>query len=176
MARVEPGLLDLLPRVPLFGGLEGESLERVIGLLGEEDRQVGEIVGCQGQNCRALYVVRAGEVLESKELSPGRKAKLVRLGPGEVFGERSLVEMQALSGTYSCAQDTQLLVLHQRELSKLYREDLPTYTLLLGNLARELSRRLRRAEERVLQLADAAGEGERARTQLAVPALKLPTK
>ncbi|MBM4379780.1 MAG: cyclic nucleotide-binding domain-containing protein [Deltaproteobacteria bacterium] len=176
MARVEPALLDLLPRVPLFGGLEGVPLERVIQLLGEEDRAEAEVVGCQGQNCRALYVVREGEVLESKELSPGRKAKLVRLGPGEVFGERSLVEMQALSATYTCAQPTRLLVLHQRELAKLYREDLPTYTLLLGNLARELSRRLRRAEERLIQLADAAGEGERSRTQLAVPALKLPTK
>lgn len=176
MARLEPGLLDLLPRVPLFGGMEGEPLERVIGLLGEEDRREGDVVGCQGQNCRALYVVRSGEVLASCEIAPGRKAKLVRLGPGEVFGERSLVEMQSLAATYSCARDTQLLVLHQRELSRLYREDLPTYTLLLGNLARELSRRLRRAEERVLQLAEAAGEGERSRTQLAVPALKLPPK
>lgn len=171
MAKADDALLSLLPRIPIFGGLDGEPLNRVIELLGEETAEPGSTICKQGENGRSMYIVRSGEVVVWRE-NQGRRRKMIRLGAGEAFGEMCLVEIQPRSATITTEVKTQLLTLSQKQLMQLYGKDMPTYTLILGNIARELSRRLRRADQRLCELAEQTPQDNDGETTLIRPPVK----
>ena len=70
---------------------------------------------------------------------------LVRLAPGDFFGETTLIEMQPRPCTAPCVTPVKLLELTNMDLYRLYREDVKAYVLVLQNFNRELCRRLRGA-------------------------------
>ena len=71
------------------------------------------------------------------------------LGPGHWFGEMSVLDVQVRSASVRALSPCRLLVLTARDLDALYRRDLKSYTLLVLNVARELSRRLRLVDDLV---------------------------
>jgi CRP-like cAMP-binding protein len=65
------------------------------------------------------------------------------LGPNDCFGEMSMIDMQARSATVRAIAPSRLLKLTSENMDALYRSDLKSYTLIVLNIARDLSRRLR---------------------------------
>jgi CRP/FNR family cyclic AMP-dependent transcriptional regulator len=65
------------------------------------------------------------------------------LGPNDGFGEMSMIDMQARSATVRALSPSRLLKLTSEDMDALYRSDLKSYTLIVLNIARDLSRRLR---------------------------------
>ncbi len=55
--------------------------------------------------------------------------------------------MQARSASIRALEPVNALSLSNGDLLKIYQTDMPTFTLIVLNLARELSRRLRRLDE-----------------------------
>ena len=68
------------------------------------------------------------------------------LGPGDWVGEMSILDVMPRSASVRALAPSLLLVLTASDLDKLYRKDLPSYSMLMMNIARELSRRLRVAD------------------------------
>ena len=91
-------LVTFLRSVPIFGGLEGHSLDRLIDLLEERLFESGEAIFNEGELGRTMYVLREGEVEVSRKSETGHRTPIVRLGSGETFGEMTLVELQPRSG------------------------------------------------------------------------------
>ena len=156
---IEPGpALEFLKSIPIFGGLEGAALERIIGMLEESAFPEGAIVCQQGDVGRTMYIVRSGEVVLSRIGESGVPVRVVRLGPGEFFGETTLLEIHARSSTAVVDAPATIYVLSNSGFYKLYREDIQAYVMVITNICRELSRRLRKAEDRICELAEAAGD------------------
>jgi CRP/FNR family cyclic AMP-dependent transcriptional regulator len=65
------------------------------------------------------------------------------LGPSDCFGEMSLIDLQARSATVRVLAPSRLLRVTSEDMDALYRHDLKSYTLIVLNIARDLSRRLR---------------------------------
>jgi len=154
MAPVAEDLLEWLPSIALFGGLEAPTLRRVISRLGEHHFEPGVEVCRQDEAGRAMFLIRSGEVLVCRDLQGGRRLKMVRMGPGEFFGEMTLIDVQKRSATVTVEQPSLLYSLGSRDLYQLYREDVPGYVMILQNLCRELSRRLRVTNHRLQTLAE----------------------
>jgi CRP/FNR family cyclic AMP-dependent transcriptional regulator len=163
-------LMRWLPSIALFGGLTEDTLRRVIGLLGVHQAAPGEALCRQGESGRAMFLVRSGEVMVCRELSDGRRVKVVRLGPGEFFGEMTLLDVQKRSATVVVEQPSLLYSLGGRDLYALYQQDVAGYVMILQNLCRELSRRLRVTNAKLQELAE-GGDEELDRT-LIRPAIK----
>lgn len=149
---------EFLSSIPIFGGLEGESLERIIGMLDERTFPEGAVVCQQGDLGRSMYIVRSGEVVLSRIGESGIPVRVVRLGPGEFFGETTLLEIHARSSTAVVDSPATVYILSNAGFYTLYREDTHAYVMVITNLCRELSRRLRKAEDRVCELAEASGD------------------
>ncbi len=85
---------------------------------------------------------------------------IVRLGEGETFGEMTLVELQPRSATVTVKKKARCYSLTNMDLYHLYREDNYAYVIILQNICRMLSRRLRKADGRIVEfLSTGASEG-----------------
>jgi CRP/FNR family cyclic AMP-dependent transcriptional regulator len=161
-------LMAFLPKIALFGGLEEGSLNRIISMLNEHRLERGEIVCKQGDTGREMFLVRSGEVIVSRETETGRRIKMVRMGEGEFFGEMTLIDIQKRSATVIVDKTAIVYSLGNRDLSRLYHEDVPGYVMVLQNICRELSRRLRTTNRRLTEMAEEHDDDESTQIRPAV--------
>lgn len=153
-----PDLRQFLSGIAVFGGLRDESYALLISMLKEHQFERGDIVCREGDTGRCMYVVRTGEVIVCRNGKSGHLIHMVRLGPGEIFGEMTLIDVQPRSATIQVDGATTLYSLTNKDLYELYQKNTEGYVMVLQNICRELSRRLRRADSRITQLADKAGD------------------
>ncbi len=133
----------------VFGGLEGRSLQSVLQRLQTVRLPAGKEVFAEGELGRTMYVVYKGEVEVRRTSAAGGAVPIVRLGPGECFGEMALVELQPRSATVVTTRPVTLYSLNNLDLYHLFREDNYAYVIVLQNICRLLSRRLRKADSRL---------------------------
>ena len=94
MAVSSPDLKAFLVATPFFGGLSDASLDLLISMLVERRFDVGATVVAEGEPGSSMYIVHSGELLVSKAGESGRAIRMTGLGPGDFFGEMTLIEMQ----------------------------------------------------------------------------------
>jgi CRP/FNR family transcriptional regulator, cyclic AMP receptor protein len=152
MAVSSPDLKAFLLATPFFGGLSDASLELLVSMLVECRFDAGATVVAEGEPGRSMYVVHSGELVVSKSADADRVIRMARLEPGDFFGEMTLIEMQNRSATVVAESPTVLYELTARQLYTYYKADIHAYVLVMQNINRELCRRLRRADKRVVEL------------------------
>ena len=84
-------IVEQLRATPLFGGLEDEQLERLVGMGDVVDLAAGTRLIGEGDPADALYVVLAGE-LEVTRRSGSADIPVARVGPGSLQGEIAALE------------------------------------------------------------------------------------
>ncbi len=150
----DPALRSFLVATPFFGGLDDAQLDRLIGMLVERRYRAGDAVFVEGDQGRSMYVVHSGQLLVCKAGESGRTVRMSHLGPGDFFGEMTLIAMQPRSATVRVETAAVLYELTAMSLYAYYQADVHGYAMVLGNINRELCRRLRLADERIAQTAD----------------------
>jgi CRP-like cAMP-binding protein len=135
-----------LRNIGLFGALSDDVLEYLAKLLTVETPPAGATLFREGEDANAMFVVINGEVEVLKKSKRSVEARVAVLGPGDWFGEMSIVDIQPRSATVRALAPSRLLRVTSADLDALYRHDLRSYAIIILNLARELSRRLRVAD------------------------------
>jgi CRP/FNR family cyclic AMP-dependent transcriptional regulator len=135
-----------LRAIGLFGGLTDGDLQHLVDTLVVLTPPPGEILFREGDQGRDMFVVLEGEVEVLKRSKTGSDARVAMLGPGDWFGEMSILDVQPRSATVVGLAPSRLLKIRTQDLEALYRQDMKAYSLVILNLARELSRRLRVAD------------------------------
>ena len=143
-----PDLKAFLIATPFFGGLTDASLDLLISMLVERDFGVGATVVAEGEPGHSMYIVQSGKLAVMKLGESGDMIRMNSLGPGDFFGEMTIVEIQNRSATVVAESPTVLYELTARSLYKFYKADIYAYAMVLQNINRELCRRLRRADHR----------------------------
>jgi len=144
--------LEFLKTHALFGGLDQSELEMVRSLLKEETFQKGDIIIREGDLGDRLYFIHRGSVEILKKVVSQKKdvqERLAVLESGDTFGEMELIDVQHRAATVRALEDTETLTLSNRDLYRIEKENLKTFTIIIMNLAREISRRLRRMDAEV---------------------------
>ena len=137
MFRRRSGKAALLRRVPLFGELSGKHIAQIERLVDEIMVPAGKRLAVAGQHGQELVVIVEGHA----RVTVGRR-RTVRLGPGDFWGEMSLVDGGPRSATVESASEMRLLVVGGREFSELL-ERAPVIAI---KIMRVLSQRVREAE------------------------------
>lgn len=148
-----PLRVEDLRNVALFAGLPEEVFHHFLDTLRPKLLPPGSVVFREGDTARALYVLLEGELEVTKQSRRGSEARVAILGPSDTFGEMSLLDMQPRSATVRTLAPARLLEFGADALDELYRRDVRSYALLVLNLARDLSRRLRVADGLVASFA-----------------------
>ena len=136
---------DILRKVPLFGSLAPPDLERVAGISRERSYPRNSVILFEDDPGDALYVVADGQVKVVLIGEDGREVILSVMGPGEFFGEMALIDDEPRSAHVIAMEDSGLLVIRREDFQDLLKQT-PGIGLVL---LRELSRRLRRVDEKV---------------------------
>ncbi len=152
MAVSSPDLNAFLLATPFFGGLADASLDLLTSMLVERRFEAGATVVAEGEPGRSMFIVRSGELVVSKRTDAGCVLRMGALGPGDFFGEMTLIEMQNRSATVVAESPTVLHELTAQNLYTCYKADIHAYVLVMQNINRELCRRLRRADNRIAEL------------------------
>ena len=141
----QPSLAEL-QHMALFGALSDAALEHLVAMLSVLTPNPGAVLFREGDEARDMYVVITGEIEVLKRSKTGSDARVAMLGPGDWFGEMSILDVQPRSATVRALAPSRLLRITASDLDSLYRFDVKSYALIVLNLARELSRRLRVAD------------------------------
>jgi CRP/FNR family transcriptional regulator, cyclic AMP receptor protein len=151
-----PDLKAFLLATPFFGGLSDASLDLLVSMLVERHFDAGATVVAEGEPGRSMFIVHAGELVVSKRADSGHVIRVADFKPGDFFGEMTLIEMQNRSASVVAQSPTVLYELTAKSLYTYYKADIHAYVMVLQNINRELCRRLRRADKRIAELADAS--------------------
>ena len=134
------GKEDFLSRVPLFAQCTADEIAALAALAQENSFDPGQIVVTQGTPGQAFYMVLTGRVEILRD-----QASLGTFGPGDFFGEMSLLDQAPRSATIRAVEQTQCLMLSSWDFKALL-ENKPSIAIKLLEV---LSRRLRVANERL---------------------------
>jgi CRP-like cAMP-binding protein len=107
---IEHSLVQALRRVPGFDVLDDRDLLRVVGVSVNLAWPKGSMVFEKGSPGDALYIVLSGEVRIYDEVA-GTEVEITRTGPGDFFGEISLLLDSEHTKNVQAVEDSELLVL-----------------------------------------------------------------
>ncbi len=104
---------SMLSRVPLFHGLDANSIAEIMRYLRAQTFPGGTMIVRQGETAHSMYFIAEGEV----EIAlPGQ---IIRLGEGQFFGEMALLHNTLRSANVHSTEPTKLLVLDAYDLKTI---------------------------------------------------------
>lgn len=142
---------------PLFRGMDDATLELLASQLPVITAQPGELLVREGELASELYIVLFGEVEVMKQGHDGADVCVAVLGSGDWFGEMGVLEVQPRSASIRTLAPTTMIRMSASDVDRLLRKrDVLQFAVLVSNIARELSRRLRVADGLIAQSAHIA--------------------
>ena len=138
---------SLLQRVPILAGLNGDAIELLTGHAREAALREGEFVVREGETGNRFFLLQSGEVRVVKHAGAPNEVELARLGPMDFFGEMCILETLPRSASVQAVKETSVLSISSMDFLRLYQAKPDQYGILLLNVARDLSRRLRKLDE-----------------------------
>lgn len=142
--------VGLLQSMALFGAVEPSALGFLLQHTREVELGPGDTVFKEDDAGTQMYVLESGRVAVLKSWQ-GIERQLTVLGPGDCFGEMALMDFQRRSATVRAVEPCVALVLGTDALLALYEHDVEQFTLIQMNMGREVSRRLRDADNRIFR-------------------------
>jgi CRP/FNR family transcriptional regulator, cyclic AMP receptor protein len=138
---------QLLCVVPIFAGLDDEALKVFLAHAQKISVPAGTVIAREGEVNNCMFIIESGEVTIIKNTDSTDTVTLARLGPGEFFGEMCILEPQPRSATARADSPATVVRLASSAFYHLYQKMPAQHSILLLNIARDLSRRLRRLDE-----------------------------
>lgn len=126
--------VDVLSRVPLFGGLSRRELDEIARNVTEVDIAPQEYLAFEGEIGTQAMVILAGKVTVRKK---GRK--IAELGTGDVVGEMSLVTSRPRNATVRAESFVSALVMDSKEFANVMDEHPQVATKILRTVAERLA-------------------------------------
>jgi len=138
---------NLLCSVPIFAGLHDKALKIFLENAEKIVVPPGGVIAREGDINHCMYLIEAGEVRIIKNFNTPDPVTLAVLGPGQFFGEMCILETLPRCATAKAASPATVVSVASSAFYHLYQEMPKQHSILLLNIARDLSRRLRHLDE-----------------------------
>jgi CRP-like cAMP-binding protein len=137
---------SVLSQYSLFNGLEQDKIDSILPLMKHEIYKPGTDIIIEGAIVGKVHFIIDGRVAVIKG-----GLILMEHSDGAVFGEMEIVDVQPAEATVKALVETRVMTLSVDALGEIYEKDLKTYSFILMNLARDISRRLRRMDGKAVE-------------------------
>lgn len=133
----------MLQNVPIFAGLNEAAITLLWDRAVESKAAAGSVIVAEGEVGNRFFLVGEGSVRVCKHIGQPDEIELGRLVSGDFFGEMSILETLPRSATVLAVSDAVLYSLHSLTFLHLYEAMPAQHSIMVVNIARDLSRRLR---------------------------------
>ena len=157
---------ELFRRFSLFAELDDAELASVAAVAKPRRFARDEVVIREDERGDVFCLIKQGRVKISMTSPEGKEIILSTLGPGEFFGEMSLLDDEPRSASVIATEKLEVLTIWQSDFLELLRENFGITRRLLA----EMSKRLRDASSRIESLATMDVYGRLARYLLELAA------
>jgi CRP-like cAMP-binding protein len=140
--------IELLQAMPVFGGIRAEILQFLLGLCPVVSVPAHAYFFHEHDQADSMFVLEAGEVVVLKSWH-GQQDLLGTLKAGDCFGEMAVMDLCPRSASVRATQDCTAIHVSAASLHRLYDQDVKQFALIQMNMGREVSRRLREADNQL---------------------------
>jgi CRP-like cAMP-binding protein len=144
--------IELLQRMPIFGGVRDDVLQCLLDRAQFCKIPARDFFFRQGDQALYMYVLEAGRASVRKTWN-GAELELGTLSQGDCFGEMALIDMTARSASVRAETECSAIEISSVNLHGVYEYDVEQFTIIQMNISRELCRRLRMTDERLMRVA-----------------------
>ena len=152
----------MIENIPLFAGLSPEVLAEIEQHGSNKTYSKNTIVINEGDETDSLYLILSGRVKVFLSSEDGREAVLNHQGPGEYFGEMSLIDRQPRAASVMTVEPARLMIISRGDFMRCLASN-PEIAL---NLIEPMTSRIRMLAQNVSNLALLDVYGRVARTLL----------
>ena len=138
-----------LEMVHMFRGLSQRGLELIAAITSEETHEPGKLIFREGEVGQRLYLILEGKVRISRTLAGMGDEALAVLGPGEAFGEMSLIDDTARSADAHVHERCRLAVITREAFEDMLFLHKELAYEILWNFVKILSHRLRETNDKM---------------------------
>ena len=142
--------IELLQRMPVFGGIRADILQYLLGLCPVVSVVKNEFFFREDDQADSMFVLEEGKAAVLK--SWGGKEYLLRvLQEGDCFGEMAIMDLFPRSASVRTLEDCKAIRISAANLYQVYSQDLAQFALIQMNMGREVCRRLRETDNRLMR-------------------------
>lgn len=140
--------IELLQRMPIFGGVRKETLEFLLAFCPVVTVTAHDFFFREDEPGDSLFVLEGGkaDVLKSWR---GEDCLIQTLAAGDCFGEMAVIDHCARSASVRAVEDCAAIRMSSADLYRVYGHDIKQFTMIQMNMGREVCRRLRDADNRL---------------------------
>jgi CRP-like cAMP-binding protein len=131
------GTLALMSRVDFLSPLSQDERRKLVESVGVKDYAAGEMTFRQGDAGDSFYIIKKGAVDVIVEKAGGEGVVVATLGPGNFFGEMSLLTGAARTATIRVKEDAEFVVIDRES----FRGTLANNPSIAESLSRILAER-----------------------------------
>ena len=142
--------VELLQQMPIFGAIRDDALTFLLEPVPSITVPAGQFFFRERDPADCMYMLESGRVAVLKDWA-GRELLLRQLGPGDCFGEMALLDLFARSASVRALDECRAMALTSAHLYRLFERDAEQFALIQMNIGREMSRRLRDADEQLFR-------------------------
>jgi CRP-like cAMP-binding protein len=137
-----------LQAIPIFAGLTSAALAEIAYAAQEAVFLTGDIIVKEGEPGDRMFIIGAGSVEVVKYLGQSHETVLANLRPRDFLGEMSIIDCVVRSASVRAVEETVLFALKGIDLYRLFQKHPDQYAIVILNIARDISRRLRAIDEK----------------------------
>jgi CRP-like cAMP-binding protein len=142
--------IELLQRMPVFGGIRADVLRFLLELCPVVSVPATQFFFRENDQADSMFVLEAGTAAVLKSWG-GREYLLRTLGEGDCFGEMAIMDLFPRSASVRAVEDCSAIRISAANLYRIYAHDLEQFALIQMNMGREVCRRLRETDNRLLR-------------------------
>jgi CRP/FNR family transcriptional regulator, cyclic AMP receptor protein len=138
-----------LKRVPLFAGLTEPQYELLAAGSTRRNFPKGRMIVAEGEPSQSLYILLSGRAKVQRSDSEGKEVILAVLGPGEFFGEMSLIDDAPRSASVITLESCDFMAINKDGFKAMMTQS----TEMCMQIMKGLVKRLRGADQKIETLA-----------------------
>ena len=142
--------IDLLNNTPIFGGSRTDTIQLILESSKVVKKSNNQYFFKDNDLADSMFILISGQVEVQKTLGD-KTYQISHLLAGDCFGEMAIIDHCTRSASVIALETCQAIELGIESFNSIYTSDIKQYTMLQMNMGREVSRRLRLANERLFE-------------------------
>ena len=145
-------LLRGLHKIEIFDGLSVEQARKILSICEAREYSAGEVLCKQDTPSTEMFILLSGAL----EIRWEEGARVEGAEPGECVGEMGVLTGHPRSATVVASEGSVVFVVRESDLKRVIAREYDVGIVVLGNVAKVLSRRLRVSNILVMSASDPA--------------------